>query len=335
MQQGTGPAYWSRGHRLGDFVLLFFRSRDALPTGTGPPASAVSLGCHVAALQRQIAAVCVHRPRRGTLYGCWMARRAGARMSRVLRQIDDDRALRLRNPNECRSDTVELNEIVPRGGETNRTAVTRDQHDTEAIRPPSSSDDPGSGARVVPSAAGTTVVALKHAMQEIVGVDALTAALTSLPPSLREEFEPVTPMTWIPVEVVHAVVARVAAHTGRDFDQFMDEAVQRAAERTLRTAWRMLLRVTADRALMSRAPILYSKWRNVGRLQTKVLGPGRFEILLTDWPGMSERSIRSLGVTIETVLRLAGRKATKIQSQSTPDGAKYTVAWQTHATAGR
>ena len=220
-------------------------------------------------------------------------------------------------------------EIVARSGETNRNTVTRDPHEIRGARPSSTSEDSQSGTRVIPSAAGTTVVALKHAMQEILGIEALTAALNGLPAGLREEFEPVTPMTWIPVEVVHAVVGRVAAHAGRDFDQFMDEVVQRAGEKTLRTAWRMLLRVTADRALMNRAPILYSKWRNVGRLQTNVLGPGRFEILLTEWPGMSERSIRTLAVTIETVLRLAGRKATKIQSQSTFDGAKYLVSWQT------
>jgi hypothetical protein len=219
-------------------------------------------------------------------------------------------------------------DIVPRGGETNCITVTRDQHNTEALRSPSKSDELRSGARIIPSAAGTTVVALKHALQELIGVDALTAALGSLPPALREEFEPVTPMTWVPVDVVNTVVARVAAYVGRDFDALMDEAVQRAGERTLRTAWRMLLRVTADRALMSRAPILYSKWRNIGRLEAKVLGPGRSEIIVTEWPGMDERSIRSLGVTIETVLRLAGRKATKLHSHATPDGAKYTLVWQ-------
>jgi hypothetical protein len=115
----------------------------------------------------------------------------------------------------------------------------------------------------------------------------------------------------------------------------MDEAVQRAGEKTLRTAWRMLLRVTADNALMRRAPILYSKWRNIGRLETKIVGPGRFEIFLTGWPGMNERSIRSLSVTIETVLRLAGRKTTKVQSQPTADGAKYLIVWQTAASPSR
>lgn len=177
--------------------------------------------------------------------------------------------------------------------------------------------------------------ALKNALQELVGVDALNEALASLPAEVRDGFEPVTPMTWIPVETIHTVVARVADHVGRPFDLLMDEAVQRAGEKTLRTAWRMLLRVTADRALMNRAPILYSKWRNVGRLDTRVVGPGKFELYLTEWPGMGERNIRTLAVTIENVLRLAGRKMTKIQSESTRDGAKYVVTWETSATPPR
>ena len=184
-------------------------------------------------------------------------------------------------------------------------------------------------ANVVPSAAGTTVHALTNALEELAGPQLLAKALATLPSEVREAFEPTTPMSWVPVDVINLVVARVAEHAGRPFDDFMDEAVQRAGEKTLRTAWRMLLRVTADRALMSRAPILYSKWRNIGRLEATGMERGKVELLLRDWPGMDPRSIRSLAVTIETVLRLAGRRQIKVQSQATADGAKYSVTWRT------
>jgi hypothetical protein len=182
--------------------------------------------------------------------------------------------------------------------------------------------------KVIPSAGGTTVRALKDAMQELVGMDVVATALASLPAEVREAFEPVTPMTWVPLDAIYTSVARVAEVAGRSFDDLMDEAVQRAGEKTLRTAWRMLLRVTADRALIRRAPILYAKWRNIGRLETVSTDHGKAELFLTEWPGMSERNIRSLGITIENVLRLAGRKQIKVQWQATPDGAKYAVVWQ-------
>ena len=205
--------------------------------------------------------------------------------------------------------------------------MTRLSQRTAALSlPPAAARRPTIG--VVPSANGTTVRALRDALQEVVGIDTMTVALASLPAEIRHDFVPVTPMTWVPLEVVHRAVARIAEVAGRSFDDLMDDGVQRAAEKTLRTAWRMLLRVTADHALLHRAPILYAKWRNIGRLQTKIIGPGKVELLLSQWPGVSERNIRSLKITIETVLRLSGRKQVRIQSQSTLDGAKYVITWQ-------
>jgi hypothetical protein len=169
---------------------------------------------------------------------------------------------------------------------------------------------------------------LRNALQDIVGEGVFQAALATLRPEIREQFEPVTPLTWVPVEVIHTAVARIAEHAGRSFDELLDAAAERAAEKTLRTAWRMLLRVTADRALVRRAPVLYSKWRNVGRLEVRSATDGRVELMLVEWPGMDDRSIRTLGVTIGTVMRLAGRKQVRVQSVATPDGARYSVFWQ-------
>jgi len=207
--------------------------------------------------------------------------------------------------------------------------VNRVEQEPHTQSRPPSAPARRSGVKVVPSAGGTTVQALKNALEELVGVHVFAEALATLPSDVHEAFEPATPMSWVPVDVIHVVVARVAEHAGRSFDDLMDDAVQRAGEKTLRTAWRMLLRVTADRALMSRAPILYSKWRNVGRLEASGMDRGRVELVLSEWPGMDPRSIRSLGITIETVLRLAGRRHIKVQSHATPDGAKYAVSWRT------
>lgn len=226
-----------------------------------------------------------------------------------------------------RSCVLSIHEFLFGGGETEATAVTRVSNDSGADSSSPPSRPRQASDLVVPSAAGTTVQALKGALLEIVGEDTFEAGIAKVKPEVREAFEPMTSMTWVPVDVIHLVVTRVAAQANRNFDQLMDEAVQRAAEKTLRTSWRMLLRVTSDRAIMSRAPILYSKWRNVGRLKTNVIDRGKVELVLSEWPGMDTRSIRSLGITIETVMRLAGRKQIRVQSQSTPDGAKYAVAW--------
>lgn len=181
---------------------------------------------------------------------------------------------------------------------------------------------------VPPSAAGTTVRGLRRALEEIVGVNVVAAALNKVPPPIREEFDPLTPMTWVPLTTVNTVIEQVAAEAHASMDELYDDAVRRAAEQMFRTSWRLLLRITTDSALVARTPVLYSKWRNIGYLESHHIGPGHSEILLGGWPGISERNVRTLGVAIETVLRLAGRRAVKIEWTRNADGAKFKANWR-------
>jgi hypothetical protein len=179
-----------------------------------------------------------------------------------------------------------------------------------------------------PSAAGATIQTLRRVLEEMVGVNVMASALQKLPAKAREEFDPVTPMSWVPLTSTIAAVECIAAEARRHPDELMDEAVRRAAEQMFRTSWRLLLRFTTDAALIARTPVIYSKWRNVGMLESNLLGTGRSEIMLRGWPGVSERNVRTLGVSIETVLRLAGRRAVRIEWTRTSDGARYLAFWR-------
>jgi hypothetical protein len=161
----------------------------------------------------------------------------------------------------------------------------------------------------------------------MVGVNVVASALGKLPAKVREEFDPVTPMTWVPLTTTAMAVEYIATEARRPSDDLMDEAVRRAAELMFRSAWRLLLRFTTDHALIARTPVIYSKWRNIGQLESKLLAPGRAEIWLRGWPGVSERNVRTLGVSIETVLRLAGRRAVRVEWTRTTDGARYLACW--------
>ena len=181
---------------------------------------------------------------------------------------------------------------------------------------------------VEPSAAGATIQVLRRALEGIVGVNVVANALKKLPAPVREEFDPLTPMTWVPLTTSNMAVEYIAAEACRNSDDLMDEAVRRAAEQMFRTSWRVLLRFTTDQALVARTPVLYAKWRNIGSLESKFLAPGRSEILLKGWPGVSERNVRTLAVTIETVLRLAGRRAVRVEYTRSTDGARYLAFWR-------
>jgi hypothetical protein len=178
-----------------------------------------------------------------------------------------------------------------------------------------------------PSAAGATIQVLRRVLEDLVGVNVVAGALQKLPPKVREEFDPVTPMTWVPLTTSLMAVEYVAAEARRHPDELMDEAVRRCTEQMFRTSWRLLLRFTTDHALIARTPLLYSKWRNIGQLESRLLGPGRSELWLRGWPNVSERNVRTLGVCIETVLRLAGRRAVKVEWTRTADGARFLAGW--------
>lgn len=90
----------------------------------------------------------------------------------------------------------------------------------------------------------------------------------------------------------------------------------------------MFLRVTSDEALLKRTPIIYQRSRNTGQLSARILEPGHAEVLLTDWPDVPDRHLRTIGVSIGSVVELAGRKDVRMTTQRTPEGGRYQIWWR-------
>ena len=184
-------------------------------------------------------------------------------------------------------------------------------------------------AAVVPSASGISVLDLRASLEEIVGKDVVARALSSLPAETRSEFVEITALSWVPLTTVTRVIDAVAAAARRSPEPLVDEAVRRAVERTMKTVWRVMLRFTSDAALIARTPVIYSMSRNVGRLTARMVEPGKAEVTLSEWAGVSPRHVRTLGISIVTVVTLAGRKEASVTSTPTPDGAVFHLTWRT------
>ncbi|HMJ52011.1 MAG TPA: hypothetical protein VK540_08035 [Polyangiaceae bacterium] len=181
---------------------------------------------------------------------------------------------------------------------------------------------------VVPSASGISVLDLRAALEEIVGKDVVVKALASLPAATRAEFVEITALSWVPLATITLVINAVAATARVNPERLIDDAVRRAVERTFKTVWRVMLRFTTDAALIARTPVVYSLSRNIGRLRSRILSPGKAEVTLSDWPGVSARHVRTLGVSIVTVVTLAGRKEASVTSSPTADGAMFLLTWR-------
>jgi hypothetical protein len=181
---------------------------------------------------------------------------------------------------------------------------------------------------IVPSASGISVLDLRAALEEIVGAEVVGAALASLPSQTRSEFVDITALSWVPLATVTRVVDAVAAAARKNPERLIDDAVRRAVERTFKTVWRVMLRFTTDAALIARTPVVYSMSRNIGRLTSRMLAPGKAVVTLNDWPGVSARHVRTLGISIVTVVTLAGRKDVNVTSTPSADGAVFHLTWR-------
>ncbi len=135
------------------------------------------------------------------------------------------------------------------------------------------------------------------------------------------------PAAWIPVSIIDAFYREIAHQAGRDLESFYVSVVKQGISETLRSVWKALLRLTSDRALISRTPIIYARGHSVGKVVPTITAPGRATVALTGWPEMPD--LRRLGVAagVEAVLEMAGRKNVSVEFEATPDGAVYQARW--------
>jgi hypothetical protein len=181
---------------------------------------------------------------------------------------------------------------------------------------------------VIPSTAGVATLHLFKALEELVGSQAYQRALARLPAAVRGEMEAITAVSWAPISLIADVVEEIARCARVEVEELVDRAVRLAAERSLKTVWRMFLRVASDDVLVKRAGLLYSRSRNVGQLHGRMLAPGHAELLLSDWPDIPERQLRAIGINIASTLSLAGRHDVRLDAARTADGSRYELRWR-------
>lgn len=186
---------------------------------------------------------------------------------------------------------------------------------------------PGSSP-VVPCTSGVSVIDVFRAAEKIVGRDVYARACEQLPREVRDELAGVTTVSWVPNTVVIQVLKAVAGAAGRDTEALTAEAIRAATARTFTTVWRTLLRFTTDEALIKRAPIIYARSRNCGKLSARMLSPGVSEVILSDYPNLTAPELRSLGVGIQCILEFAGRREVQVTCELRSDGGRYVFRWR-------
>jgi hypothetical protein len=184
------------------------------------------------------------------------------------------------------------------------------------------------GTPPYPCVAGVAVLDLTRELEEMIGSEVVALARSALTHEQRVELEEATAVSWVRMSTSSAFIDAVGAVSGRDPEPLVDEAVRRATVRTFKTVWRMLLRLTTDEALVKRTPLIYTRGRNVGQMESRLIAPSTAELLLTRWPDPPPRQMRLIGISVEVVVGLAGRRDVRCDCERKRDGARYLVRWR-------
>lgn len=179
-----------------------------------------------------------------------------------------------------------------------------------------------------PTITGTLVSTHLELLGGRFGAAEVERCIDGLPTEFRSEMQGVIAAGWVPVRAYDAFYRAFAERVGIDVVELHTETSRQSVERTFKTIWRLLLRFTADQALISRTPILYSRAYSKGTLKAAFPATGVAEIELEGWPDAPDIVLRGTRVAVETVLRLSGRNTIKITVERVPGGAKLHATWK-------
>lgn len=179
-----------------------------------------------------------------------------------------------------------------------------------------------------PSISGPLACGLRDVAAELVGAEVVGRALDRLSAEHRTRYQTATAVEWMPIDVMEEAFSAIAGELETDVASLHERVATVSIERTFRTVWRMLLRLTTDKALVSRTPSVFARSYNRGRLVAEIPRPGRGEITLLDWPNVPPWPQRATRIGIATVLRLAGRNDVRVDLAPTATGARYVATWR-------
>lgn len=175
---------------------------------------------------------------------------------------------------------------------------------------------------------GAIAVNLRSATVDVVGGPLVESALEQIPSAVRRELLETLPIGWVSLRAVEYMLHATAEVARMDVHALNRDVNRRAAERTFTTVWRLMLRFTSVETLFSRSQAYFARSYDRGRLDARVLFPGRAQLELRGRAGMSRLAREGFATGVETLLRLAGRKGVRSQIEPHADGADCLIAWQ-------
>ncbi len=165
-------------------------------------------------------------------------------------------------------------------------------------------------------------------MNEVYGEHVVRSAFQTLERPVRDEIAELLPGGWCATETARALKNAIAVQVGKDVLVVQRRVVRLGVERTLTTLWRFFVRHVSDESILKRAPTLYSRSFNRGRLELVSFRPGEAELDLHGWPDIPEFDLVGLTAGIEAVLAVTGRRDARTNTARKGATVRLRVTWR-------
>jgi hypothetical protein len=180
-----------------------------------------------------------------------------------------------------------------------------------------------------PSVAGTIFHAHMRVLRQIVGDASFNAAIAKLDASAQLAVDASGAIGWVPFTVIESVVSAVAEASGRTVEALQKEMVFTTTRDVLSGIWRVFARALSSELVLSRIGTLWSRTYRPGRIHTESTTPTSAVVRVSDFGHTSEYLLRGMAFTVEALLTELGRRAVRVKTERTSDGAVLTVHWRT------
>jgi hypothetical protein len=190
------------------------------------------------------------------------------------------------------------------------------------------------GDRIVSAASSEPRLAgsvLLDQMSEIVkahGKGALDRAKATLSLDMQRDLEAMTPISWVDVRLAMELKNAVARGLGQDSIAFQKWVVRAAVGKTVHKFWRVFLTRVWDSAIVTRAPILYTKAFDRGEMKVASYKDQAAEMVLTGWSTIPDYDAIGLAAGIEAVLEYSGRRHPHVRFARKDDVVMFSLTWR-------
>src|SRR5262245_17973653 len=110
-----------------------------------------------------------------------------------------------------------------------------------------------------PHVSGALACGLRDVVAELVGASVVERALTRVSAEVQSSYQHATAIGWVPIRVLETVFGAIAYETGTTVSELHTRVARTSIDRTFRTFWRVLLRMTTDHALVARTPSIFAR----------------------------------------------------------------------------